>query len=84
MMRWWAKLICTAALGCGFSCFDVGWAEESPRSDSLPTETSCRSVESDVERLKCYDAAPQQGNPKEDSIPSSPPAKALWGKLDRL
>ena len=69
----WAGFLCTASVCCAFLCQNVGWAEESPHSDSPPIETSCRSVESDAERLKCYDAAAQRGGDKQepDPIPST-------------
>ena len=80
MMRWWAQLICAASVGC-FACPHVARAQESPSSGSI--ETSCRSVESDVERLKCYDAAAgQQGGAKQESIPipeATKPQPSLMG-----
>ena len=82
-MRWWAKLICTTALDCSVLCLNVGWAQESPSSGSPPIETSCHSVESDVERLKCYDAAAgQQSGAKQESIPipeATKPQPSLMG-----
>jgi phospholipase A1 len=62
---------------------NVGWAEESPRSDSSQAELSCRLMESDAERLKCYDAAAarQSGEkPESNSIPEpTKPQPSLMG-----
>lgn len=69
-MRWWARLFCATAIGCGFSCQDIGRAEVASSSGSLPNEMSCRSVEPDAERLKCYDAAAaRQSSEKREASP---------------
>ena len=83
MIRWWARLFCAAAIGCGFSCQDIGLAEVLPSSGSLPDETSCRSVEPDAERLKCYDAATaRQSSEKREPSPipeTTKPQPSLMG-----
>jgi len=82
-MRWSERLICVASLIAYCVCQNLAWAEESPQSAYPPTETLCRSMESDAERLKCYDAAAaSQDSAKQDSNPISEttkPAPSLMG-----
>ena len=75
-MRWSERFICVASLIGYCVCQNLAWAEESPQSASPPTETLCRSMESDAERLKCYDAAAaSQDSAKQDSNPISETTK---------
>lgn len=69
LCRYWI-LSLSAALCVLLYGVDPEWAAEPTESGRLQGNTSCRTIESDVDRLKCYDAEAKE---EDASTPSVPP-----------